>query len=483
MDWQVVHIRVNDAATGKPTPVRVRFSTTDGRYLPPLGHPAALSPGGSLPAGGNLRLGDKVYAYIDGTCEIRLPSGPVQAEISKGCEYRPLVQTVERAPGKLALRFTIERVSNLAAEGWYAGDTHVLGLPPHAAALEGAAEGLHVVNVLARETQVQDATCCPNLLEFSGQEPALVRDDCQVFVNTHHVGGALGDLSLLNCHRVVFPLTLGAEGFEKWALLDLCDQCHRKGGLVVWPEFPGVLGERLADLILDAVDAVEWTASPAVREADFGASGLPEWYRLLNCGFRVPLVGGSGKSDNLVPVGAVRTYVQLPPGEPVTYRAWIEAIRAGRTFATRGPLLRLTVDHHGPGGAIPAEPDRGLPVRAEVESVNAFDRLEVVWNGAVVAEAALSADGKAAVDWRLKPAANGWLAARCLGPEGLLAHTSPIYAGAGAATDSPNALPLFAHLQSMLQWIDDQVSNIEQRDRLRSIMTRARAELERQISK
>ena len=56
-----------------------------------------------------------------------------------------------------------------------------------------------------------------------------------------------------------------------------------------------------------------------------------EYYRYLNCGYRLPLVGGTDKMYSNVPVGLYRTYAQVPDDE-FTYESWCRAVRAGRTF-------------------------------------------------------------------------------------------------------------------------------------------------------
>lgn len=491
MDWQIVHVRVTDAATGKLTPVRIRFTTPEGRYLPPLGR-AAKFPDHHVPfADGNVLINGQLYAYIDGSCEIQLPAGPVHVEISKGCEYGPVSQTLDRPAGKLALRLSVERRAEFQRDGWYAGDTHV-SLDPHAAWLEGSGEGLHVVNVLGGEHLVDpDFVAWPlhwHLIAFSGQQPALARDDCQVIVNTQNEGGWLGELSLLNCHRLVFPLTLELEGFDQWTMLELCDQCHRKGGLVIWPKFPGRLGERLADLILGAVDAVEWTAhgsygGGAHDPTDSPINGLPEWYRLLGCGFRVPLVGGSGKNRANVAVGAVRTYARLPAGESFTYRGWIEAIRAGRTFATRGPLLRFTVDGNDPGAILPFDASNsGLSIEADAQSVVPFNRVEVVCNGTPIADATAGSDLTAALSLGHRMDRPGWLAVRCFGSDGLLAHTSPVYIGSARPAELGDGQPLLDYLERLPPEVEEAKEHASRLDRLRDIFARAHAALQQRLT-
>ncbi|HEX5269488.1 MAG TPA: hypothetical protein VFW33_03325, partial [Gemmataceae bacterium] len=385
-----VHLRVNDAATGQPTPVRVRLTDAAGNYYPPLGRLAHFATGRGQAVGGNLLLGAKQYAYIDGACEVPLPAGPIRAELWKGPEYRPQTVETQLAAGKLALRLSVGRWTDLREQGWYSGDTRAHYLSPAAALLEGAAEDLAVVNVLAFADRVKDqfgaaVPAIPNILDFSGQKPALERPGHLVVVNTHNIHPVLGSLGLLNAHRVVYPVSFGGpDGADDWTLFDWCGQCHRKAGLVVWTrawheakDFP--LGEPLADLVLGHVDAFE---IDFYEDSPFDV--LSDWYDLLNCGFRVPLVGASGKDNNGVPLGAMRTYARLPPGEALTYKGWIEAVRRGDTFVTNGPLLSLS--------RRPVVPGQPVGVRAEARSVVPFEQLELVADGEVIATAAPSGD-------------------------------------------------------------------------------------------
>jgi hypothetical protein len=490
MDYHIVHIRINDAATGQPTPVRLRLGQ-DSRYFPPLGRPDVIPVAWGESVGGSLRLGGRAYAYVDGACEARLPAGPLQVEIMKGPEYAWQVERVELLPGQLALRFNTERQIDWTKDGWYSGDTHAQFLTPTAAALEGGAEGLHIVNMLASEAYL------PDLLEFSGQEPAHTAQGCSVAVNTLNEGGDLGRLALLSCHRVVFPLTLEAIGFERYTLADWCGQCHRKGGLVVWPHFPNQPGEAIADLLLGEIDAVEWTGAEP-----FGSTGLPEWYRLLNLGFRIPLVGGSGKGSNAVPLGAVRTYAQLQAPGHAHQQAneeaprltgsrgtakeliarWIEAIRAGRTFVTRSPLLRLTVNGKGPGSSLDAGGGE-LTVEAEAVSVTPFERMELVRDGEVLGTSPCDSSGRATLSDTIANGAAGWLAVRCWSADGLSAHSSPIYlSGSKRSRDSALATPLLQRLDWLQAFAEDFAADAEQQKHLLEIATKARTTLEQHRS-
>jgi hypothetical protein len=525
---QTVHVRVNDAATGKPTPCRIRFTDAKGTYYAPFGRQAEFAISWNEDLGGNLclqhwgtgpegelQVEKRKYAFIDGTCEVRLPAGRIHIEAHKGPEYRPLVQEIDLPAGKMALRLTIERWADLRSQGWYSGDTRCHFITPHAALLEAAAEDVAVVNLLAVEVDLQGETmtarprrrqyaAVPNLLAFSGQRPALEVPGHMVVVNTHNYHGRkgevkddfgpLGELSLLNCHRVVYPLRFGGlrHGVDDWTLADWCDQCHRKGGLVVWGNVDwnadladSSCGEALADLVLGKVDALEiypysghWT--------------FESWYKLLNCGFRVPLVGASGKDWNCVPLGLVRTYARLPEGAPLTYGNWIEAVRAGRTFVTMGPLLSFTVNGEEAGSILHLSRPAAVHVHAEACSLEPFEGLHLIVNGEVIQSVEPAGSPlMAALDVEVPLTTNSWLAAFCsyesLPPYVLTqlshaVHTSPVYVrfdGQPLRADPETAGGLASHLDNMLEWVRERArcETDKQRQDLAAIFESARQEL------
>ena len=87
---QWVHVRVEDADTGQPVGTRVHFRSEHGAYLAPHGHQADVNVAWFEDMGGDCKTGGVPYAYIDGTCQIDLPIGPVYAEVVRGFEYQPL---------------------------------------------------------------------------------------------------------------------------------------------------------------------------------------------------------------------------------------------------------------------------------------------------------------------------------------------------------------------------------------------------------
>jgi hypothetical protein len=429
---QQVHVRVNDAATGKPTPCRVRFTDAKGTYYAPFGRSTNVPTSLDYEIGGNVYVGRKLHAYIDGSCEVALPPGLIQVTVSKGPEYEQIDKAVPLPPGKLALRFELKRLIDPGRDGWHAGVMTASALSPHEVLLEGAAEGLRVVDLLAFERETLTAVDYPNLIAFSGQRPCVANSDCLVTVNTLNASPGLGSLALLNCHRPVFPLRFDhGKALESapgnWTLVDWCDQCHRKRGLVIglcvgwWEKWSG--GEALADVILGKVDAVGL--------GELYVESIQWWYTLLSLGLRIPITAGV-LARQLGLIG--RTYARLLPGEDVSYANWIEALRAGRTMVSDGPLLTLSVNGVDPGAVIDvAGTDAVIKVSAEASSLTEFSRLEILRDGAVVQEQSSSHDAlfHATLEAELSVPHSGWLAARCIyqpvpNVQRVAAHTSAV---------------------------------------------------------
>ena len=445
-----VHFRVNDATTGKPTPVRLRISDAAGEWYVPWGRYRDFPTGRHEQVGGCVYLDGTKYVYIDGSCELPLPAGvPVTVDISKGPEYLPIRETVTLGAGQMAMRFNLTRWIDTHADGWITADARVHDLNPCDAWLEAAAEGVDFAHVLLTEHDMpsQDGhlyRSVPNLTAFSGQQSAIEKDGVTVAVNTFHSHPVLGHVGLLHSHRPIFPLSFGGdEATDDWSICDWCDQCHRKGGFTVWtrpfePLSRLVGGEALVALILGKIDAVEYDSKPRTQ------SLLVPWYRLLNAGFNVPLVGGSGKVSNATALGTVRTYAQLLADESLTYRAWIEAVRAGRCFVTSGPLLTLSKEVH--------------PITASATSLTRFESLELIADGRVIASARSEQTGKRwTATVRSEPLPNdaNWIAARCPGPDGF-AHTSAVFLKSGEPRRQPDALKYLRNMvDKTREWIDD----------------------------
>jgi hypothetical protein len=207
----------------------------------------------------------------------------------------------------------------------------------------------------------------------------------------------------------------------------------------------------------------------------------------------VTFVGASNKDSNLSTLGYTRTYAHLAPGAPLTYANWIEAVRAGRTFVTNGPLLSFTVNDQEPGATIQV-PHAGqtVRIRAEAQCLEEFDGVEVLLNGKVIAsEVPTGPPYRAAIEMACPVQASGWLAARCWGTRemNLLlsgaqpgAHVSPVYIRVAEQPMQPDPAAisrLQAGLDYMLQWVErsGRFESDRPHEQLRGIFLAAKARL------
>jgi TolB protein len=163
------------------------------------------------------------------------------------------------------------------------------------------------------------------------------------------------------------------------------------------------------------------------------------WYRLLNCGFQLPTGAGTDAMANFAslrgPVGMNRVFAKLTG--PFTHQRWLAALKAGRTFATNGPLLGFTLNGRDPGSELALRPrEQEVIASVSLKSNVPVDSLEIVRNGVVIATVPLTGDRTtAAARIRLPIRGSGWYLLRARGNAPAYpvldvypyATTSPIY--------------------------------------------------------
>lgn len=177
-----VHTTVVDDETGKPVPCRVHFRSPEDIPYAPHGHHAHVNSNTGtwhIDVGGDVRMGQITYAYIDGKCQSWLPHGEVVVDVARGYEYEPLRQKIEIKPGQRDLQLRIKRWCNMNDEGWYSGDSHLHFLSAQGSLTEAQGEDLNVVNLL----QSQWGVLFTNIEEFTGGEIATNDGNNIVYVS------------------------------------------------------------------------------------------------------------------------------------------------------------------------------------------------------------------------------------------------------------------------------------------------------------
>jgi len=421
---------VVDATSGAPLVARCRVIETTGRNAVPVG-------------GGYYHSGNGGYFYATGSFAVQVPRGATIVSVAQGFEYAEYVDTLD-VERDTAIVVRLARIVSMSALGWYSGDTHVhinhtagyYTLTPANALSFARAEGVNVVN------------CLDNSYYFTGAPASCSLPDRIVYMSEEYRSSSLGHLGLLGMPSLATPVSAGWWPETR----DVADSAHARGALVLsahpissddfasvesWPG-SGVARELPLDVIDGRIDAVE-----VMSYSNCHPSGIEIglWYRLLNCGFRIPASAGTDAGVNRnydPPLAGFRTYVLVAPAA-FTLESWLENLAAGRSFVTNGPLItHFDIDGLSPGDSI-AVSTWGTVVTGSisVRSATPVSRIEVIQNGIPVKTIPLSGARRLSVKttFTLSLFESCWVAVRVSGARSgwatvgdtLFAHTSPIY--------------------------------------------------------
>ena len=384
----------------------------------------------------------------------------------RGKEYAPAEVAVEvgaQAPKPVEIR--LARWIDMAARGWYSGDTHV-----HRTVGElrnvMPAEDLNVAFPLtswvtvAGEPPPQAAADKP---PETGPEPIAIDPTHVVWpINTEYeigrVGGRPYTLGAVFALGQKTPLEAGVPPVRPAA-----EQAHRQGALLdldkhCWPWSLMLVPVMRVDLF-ELANNHMWRVPfdfrtfhiahvPGFMRVERDARGLTEWgwidwglktyYALLNCGFRLRPTAGTASGVHPVPLGFSRVYVHLPGG--FRYDDWLQGLREGRSFVTTGPMLMVQTDGRPPGATIRLDPKAGKHTcRLTGVAIGAVPLrpVEVVINGRVAARlppANRPTDQGAyesPIETSVAIDGSSWVALRVMEdrPDGRIrfAHTSPVH--------------------------------------------------------
>lgn len=443
---------------GKPVAARVFLTSSDGR--------AYASDGAWMHADDSFDRAERTFEahYFDttGKSEITVPAGEVEVDVMRGFENHFEQHKIEVKPDS-AVHLTV-RLAPLVKEAkkkstWASGDVHThmnyagtyRNTPTHLVE-QSAAENLSIVEdlVVNKEQRIPDiAYFSPELDKASTSDHLLLHG--QEFHTSYW--GHLGLLHLTN--NFILP---GYAGYANTAAASLypananvADMAHAQGALVGYvhpydtvpePAKPDPLTSELpADVALGRVDYIE------VLGFSDHKSTAEVWYKLLNCGFRLPTAAGTDFMGNFAslrgPVGLNRVYAEVPAG-PLKIEPWLASIKAGRTFATNGPLLRFSLGGVGIGGELRLQKRKtsnagekeAVRFSAEMNSIVPVDHVQIVCDGKVVRELALDAGRNSAhLDDSLPLDSSGWCVLRAFNDKAEYpildlypyATTSPVY--------------------------------------------------------
>jgi hypothetical protein len=400
-----------EAEGGRPIPCRVSIRGEDGTWY----FPEATTPGASAIPYRKKAIGHPDVVEMHTTLSahpfvVRLPAGRYTLIAERGKEYQRerVTFTVGSNPSSLVVK--LRRWIDMAARGWYSGDTHThrsLAELPNVMLAEDLNFAFPLVDwvreafvppIDRRDASYRDPGAAE--IPVDPEHRIVPRNTEYEIFSVAGKGHPLGAFFVIN-HKT--PLDLGVP-----PVVPVAERAHREGALIEldkhnWPWSMALVPVMPVDLFELSNNHI-WETEFAFR--DFGEAPAPEmkierdakgftekgwiefgfknYYALLDCGFRLRPTAGTASGVHPVPLGFGRVYVHLD-GKPDA-DAWLKGLDAGRSFVTTGPMLFVTLDGREPGHrfAQATAAPRAYALAGSVESASPLRRIEVVLNGDVV---------------------------------------------------------------------------------------------------
>lgn len=398
------------------------------------------------------------YWCVDGSFEMSLPHGHWQVTVCRGLEYEPELWEFEIAPGEHRHdSIQLSRWTNQPSEGWFSGDMHIhsrLSSDRDAERLLiwlQAAE-INVANIL----QMGNATRTYYPQRGFGKEARVQRGNYVLVPGQEDPRAMFGHAVGVNLQSLVRNPDRYLD--NHW----VADEIHRQGGLYGHAHmiFNGFNIKRDLAMLM-----------PSGR-SDFGEilqSGMLEtelYHEFLNLGFQL---AAAASSD--VPYGhtlgevCMYAYTGKPELDP---DAWFESVRAGHTFVSTGPMVKLEVNGAMPGTVLRFAEESTLAIRVSASGsprMTAPELIEVLSQGDVAFTMPVPRNQNQAVLEVELPVRGGcWIAARVTGRDGSQAHTTPVYVERqGLRWWKMEAVPsLLAGCLETLQGIEDELNYFSQ---------------------
>ena len=454
---------------GSLTPARIQILASDGRGYTPDGAFHRVSP-----------VNEIHYFHTTGAFEVTVPVGPVRVEAVRGYEWIPADVIVETTAGATSsVDLNLVRLADPGRSNWVSGDAHVHDLHEGRYGLSQPeffdqlrAEDLHVTSDLIH---MDGTKLMGRWSDLTGEDYAGSTDD-YILRYTQEFRGSFGHVSLLGNSDFIMPLIGGTRGSPYPAdglKLMYQDSVNALGGVsgFLHPYTPGqgdartVDGAAQSDIPIHALlgrgdfyDIIS-IASDEMMSAQM-------YYHMLNVGVQLPASGGTDNFSNVwrdPSGGTARTYARLDG--PLSWENWIDAVRAGRTVATNGPLLFAEIDGQEPGAELSARDQ--VTVSVDLATITPVEVVEIVVDGAVVRSIPVTlADRRMELRETVSVSGARWIAVRARGGKArysgdnyTFAHTTPVYF-AGAAPNAASA----ASADFLTAVIDEIWRRVDQRD-------------------
>jgi hypothetical protein len=338
------------------------------------------------------------HIVFPGKILLNLPVGFYTFELERGPEYYNVTGnfSIERFADD-SKEVELRRVVDMSEEGWWSGDMYVRR-NVRDLELIVSADDLHVAQAI---------TWWNNKVDVSGRNAKpknrLVTFDGNRVYELSCGGFTRGGTELL-CFHVPEPMLLPGQSDEWPSLAQQIQRARQKENSELWVDAAASYGWDLPMLVANGlIDSIEVanshfgraTMQPDTRPGKprdanryAGPFGYARWsqdvyFKLVDCGLRIPPTAGSGTGVSPNPAGYNRVYVYL--GSSFDYRDWWRNLKAGQVVVTNGPLLRAKVENELPGHTFQGEEGKemSLQIGLTLTTREPISYLEIVQDGQV----------------------------------------------------------------------------------------------------
>ena len=427
-----------------------------------------VDPGGKVVVAPGLPFW-KDHFNCDGKVALDLAPGEYGYTVERGPEYRRARGSVTVTAGETEKRrVELQRRIDMKALGWWSGETHV-HRPLKDVPLLMRSEDLHVAPVLTvwnKRNSWRGLDLPQKLVRRAG--PGATRLYHVLGIEDERRGGAL---FFLNARA---PLEMQDSGPEYPSPVDHLEKALELGAWIdiekpFWWDVPtwvatgkvdsiGLANNHMCRSTMYADEA--WGRPrdakrlPPPRGNGFHTQEI--YYRLLNCGLRIPPSAGSASGVLPNPVGYNRVYVHLD-GE-LTWDAWWKGLAKGRSFVTNGPMLLVEANGKLPGEILRAGVGGRLEITVDVRvsGNDPLEAIEVVRDGRVAERLAVGGKGST----KLVFERSGWFLVRVIAAVEetfRFASTAPFHVEIGERRRTVHR----ADVEYFREWIDQRIAVLE----------------------
>jgi hypothetical protein len=441
----MVTLKLVDAETGRTLPGLIQITDADGK---PVDTPELLSRGQGL--SGKLPIAR--WKVLPGERTVSLPRKKLTLAAFSGLETEQRTVTVDlTGTEKQTVAIKLKRFYDASLKNLFSANTHL-----HLMKLTRQecdrylreipkADGLDMVFVSYLERAGADREYISNrykaddLVKLSKQSGVKFGNGEEHRHNFAGFGQGYGHVMLLNIRKLIQPVSIGPGimklGTDGLPLRRGIDAAKKDGATVIWCHNNWGM-ESAPSFLAGKIDAQN------IFDGGTHGSFKDSFYRYLNAGVRVPFSTGT----DWFQYDFSRVYCDMR--SDLTVKSWLDALSAGRSYITNGPLLEFEVDGKSLGNTVALRKAGTVRVGARALGRVDFGRIELVQNGKVITRRTSHKVGghyEAELSTTLKIAGPCWLALRTPPPpvkgdkslteavprnelgRDLFSHTSPIY--------------------------------------------------------